>query len=150
MINKSGKWWKGENFKDIKEYLMNLYEQDTGKPLRKILQSKCSCGGLLFSLIFESNEGIAKRVCIKCKKEHFICDSGKYWDDALKKSKPIELKCIECNNKSHEVGVGFEYLKNGDIKWVTIGARCDKCGLLSSPVDWKIDYSPTKYLEKQV
>ena len=115
--------------------LSALYRSETAKPSIKF---------------FESNEGIAKRVCIKCKKEHFICDSGKYWDDALKKSKPIELKCIECNNKSHEVGVGFEYLKNGDIKWVTIGARCDKCGLLSSPVDWKIDYSPTKYLEKQV
>jgi len=155
MINSKGKWWKGENFEDLKKYLSDLYKQDAGNKLRKILQSKCSCGSSLFVLIFEKNEGIAKRICVECKQEHFICDSGKYWEDALKESKPIEMKCPECKNKPHELAVGFEYrkeglFKKGDIKWIIIGARCYHCGLLSSPVDWKIDYSPTNHLEKQI
>jgi hypothetical protein len=35
------------------------------------------------------------------------------------------------------------------VKWITVGTRCAACGVLGSPVDWKIDYGPTDHLLRQ-
>lgn len=154
MIDKNGKWWKGENFNDLVEYTKLLYKQDVKRELGKILQPKCSCGNTFFTILYEPDEGVAKRVCSKCKKEMFICDSGDHWDEAVKHSKAKKLKCVECRGMEHEIAVGFDYItegnSRGEIRWIVVGTRCNKCGLLSSCVDWKIDYEPSKQLEKQV
>ncbi len=153
MIDKTGKFRKGTNFSDLKDYLSSYWINSNG-PLSKIIQAECSCGNRYFILLFEQNEGIAKRTCVSCGKENFICDSGKYWEDAVKNSKPKKLKCKECKKEEFELAVGFEYRKGslfskGDIRWIVVGARCRNCGILGSPVDWKVDYGPTKHLEKQ-
>ena len=148
MIDSSGKWWRGQNFSDLKEYLRRLCESD--QRLDTIVRSLCSCGNVYFNLIFEANEGVAKRICSACKKEQFICDSGEYWDDVS--SKTNQLKCISCKNTEHMIAVGFE-LRPGwfrrDVRWITVGALCKKCGILSSPLDWKIDWGPSHHLVRQ-
>lgn len=154
MINTSGKWWKGQNFEDLTKYTKLIYKQDVKRDLGKVLQSKCDCGNTFFVLTYEPDEGIAKRLCSKCKKEAFIGDSKEHWDEAIKDSNPKQLKCVECKDKEHEIAVGFDYItegqSKGEIRWIVIGTMCKKCGLLSSCVDWKIDHEPSKYLEKEV
>lgn len=48
-------------------------------------------------------KAVAKRTCVRCNSEHFICDSDEFWTDA----EPEELVCIQCGCKQANVGVGF-------------------------------------------
>ena len=52
--------------------------------------------------------------------------------------------------KFFELVVGFSHRDDGTVKWITVGLRCVDCGILDSPVDWKIDYSPASHLYDQV
>ncbi len=143
-IDTSGKWWKGTEFADLAEYV-RLYTAE-GYVATDIRQSTCAnCGGTVFRLYGDTEEGAARRVCISCKQKAFICDSEEFWEDA----DPQQCVC-PCKGKEFEVAVGFSFRETGDVKWVTVGQRCIRCGTLGSFVDWKIDYSPTDHLLKKV
>lgn len=142
-IDTSGKWWKGEDFADLTEYLRSYCEDPY--PADLIVQSVCSCGHAVFRLQGDREEGCARRICAACKAAAFICDSGEYWDEA----EPIPLSCVECRGRQFEVGVAFSKRADGDIRWITIGERCVRCGVLGSFMDWKIDYGPTDHLPGQ-
>lgn len=151
MIDTSGKWWKGKSFEDLAEFMKLFWKQETKSELKRVLQSKCKCGNTWFILLYEEDEQIAKRICPKCKRETFICDSGEYWNEAIKDSKPKKLRCIECKDYEHEIGVGFQYnVEDGGINWILVGSRCKKCHILGALLDIKIDYVPLKNLEKQI
>ena len=136
---------KRSNFEDIEKYLAD-YTEDS-YPIGEIRQSTCSCGNTAFYLEYDEDEGVAKRTCSKCEKEHFICDSEEFWSDA----EPQKLVC-ECKGKLVEIGVGFSISDNPErgIKWITVGTRCVNCGIMGVPVEWKIDYSPNLFLMDQV
>ena len=142
-IDKSGKWWKGEDFDDLAEYIKLLTAD--GYPAEKVMQSVCSCGNATFRLIADQEEGCAQRVCTACGKAVFIADSEEYWEEA-------DPKKVRCPNWHviFEVGVGFSFRQSGDVKWITVGQRCVKCGTLMSYVDWEIDYGPTDHLLSMV
>jgi hypothetical protein len=59
-------------------------------------------------------------------------------------------KCIECKSHSANVGVGFFLKGNKEVRWIYVGLRCSKCGVLGCYTNWKIDYEPTKHLLQQV
>src|SRR5438093_3532982 len=143
-IDKSGKWWKGAEFADIAQYLQE-YTAD-GYPAEEIVQCVCMCGHTVFRLEGDRDEGCVRRTCASCGAQAFIADSGEYWDEAS----PVKLWCRVCRGRLFEVGVGFSKREDGDVKWITTGERCVKCGVLGSFVDWKIDYSPTDHLLRQV
>jgi hypothetical protein len=95
----------------------------------------------------------AQRVCVNCGAESFICDSERYWDEG----KSDECGC-PCGEDEFELAVGFSHVdaitEEGKtfrtIKWITVGARCVKCGILGVYADWKIDYDPCDHLYGQV
>ena len=52
--------------------------------------------------------------------------------------------------KAFEIAVAFSHREDASVRWVTVGERCTKCGVLGAAVDWKIDYPPTEHLYDQV
>jgi hypothetical protein len=142
-IDTSGKWWTGSEFADIEEYL-RIYTADA-YPASDIVQSVCNCGHTVFRVEGDRDQGCVRRTCAACKTSAFICDSGEYWDEA----EPTKLSCRPCRGRQFEVGVAFSRHEDGDVRWITTGERCVKCGVLGSFVEWKIDYSPTEHLLAQ-
>ncbi len=148
-IDKSKRYWKSKDAVAIYEYLIAYSERNY--KIHECYLVKCQCSGDIFSLDVDESEGFAKRICIKCKKEHYICDSEEYREDVKAK----KLKC--CNVSSFNIGVGFslyddtlEGEEGRDVRWIYIGIRCTKCGKLGSPSEWKIDYSPSYELTDMV
>jgi hypothetical protein len=139
MIDTSGKWWKGENFDDVAEYLRLLTAD--GYPAKRVLEPTCTCGGHAFRLHRDPNEGVARRTCVSCGAKAFIGDSGELWAEA----RPRLVKC-PCGGAEFQLGVGFALRDNGDVRWITVGERCLACGILGAAIDWKVDYSPTDHL----
>jgi hypothetical protein len=141
-IDTSGRWWTGTEFSDVAEYLRALTA--AGHPVSEVTQSKCRCGGTVFSLLRDDEEGCAQRVCRACGERAFIADSAEAWDEA----QPTVAVC-PCGGEHSEIGVGFSMRTDGEIEWVTVGQRCIRCGVLGSSVDWKIDYAPSGHLRTQ-
>jgi hypothetical protein len=142
-IDKSGKWWKGQNADDLVEYVRLLTQQ--GYPATKFAIAKCACGTDLFRLYADQDEGCAKRQCTSCGKDAFICDS----EDASEEASLKKVRC-KCKKDVFDLAVGFSLRDTGEIKWITVAARCVSCGMLGSYVDWKIDYAPTDHLYSMV
>ena len=119
-IDTSGKWWVGSEPADVRSFLEAYAEK--GHQVHQFRLSKCRCGSVEFQLHADDNEGVAKRVCSRCDVEHFICDSGEYWEDA----EPEPWRCIECKSDVCNVGVGFSQYADspGSFKWIYIGVRC--------------------------
>jgi hypothetical protein len=142
-IDKTGKWWKGTDFADLEEYL-RLYTEDE-YPAGPVRQSVCACGGTVFQLEGDADEGCVRRTCAACGHKAFIADSDEYWEDA----EPRKCVC-PCRSRQFEVGVAFSLVEGGDadgeVRWITVGERCVKCGTLGAFVDWKIDYAPSRHL----
>ena len=143
-IDESGRWWRGESVDDLVEYL-ELYTAE-GHPATDIRECVCgSCGGRVFGLRTDREEGCARRTCRACGTKSFLADSDEYWADAH----PTTCRC-PCEGVDFNVAVGFAFHTDGDVRWVTVGQRCVSCGVLGSSVDWKIDYSPTAHLLARV
>jgi hypothetical protein len=142
-INKSDEWWRGTDFTDLTEYVRAVTA--SGYPANRVAQSVCACGGTYFRLAADATEGCARSTCNACGSRGCIGDSAEYWEDAA----PESVAC-PCGSDQFEIGVGFALRDNGDVRWITIGTRCVTCSVLGSPVDWKIDYSPTGHLLRAV
>jgi hypothetical protein len=143
-IDKSGKWWTSDQPQDVRGFL-EAYSAE-GYKVDDFRLALCECGSEVFNLWADDDEGCAKRVCLSCAKDHFICDSEEYWAD----SQPVEWKCIECGSTSANIGVGFSLYEDGEIRWLYVGERCSSCGFLGCFAGWKIAYAPSKQLLSQV
>src|SRR5579859_1924911 len=143
VMDSSGKWWRGENFADLAQYLRLLTEESY--PADQIVQAICACGNTMFRLFADPVEGCAQRACTKCLQRTFIGDSAEYWDAA----DPKQIRC-PARHTIFELGVGFSLRAESDVRWITVGERCVKCGLLGSPLDWKVNYGPSSHLLTQV
>jgi hypothetical protein len=141
-IDRRAEWWKGEEFRDIADYLREYTAN--GLPVRIVLQSTCGCRHTVFQLEADPEEGCARRTCSGCGSAAFIADSGEPWDEA----EPFLIRC-PCGNDRFEIGVGFSFTDDDEVRWVTVGMRCVRCGILGSPVDWEINYAPTEHLLEQ-
>ena len=144
-INTSGVWWVGTEPQDIQGFL-DAYTKE-GQPSDEFRLAKCSCGSIDFNLAADDEEGAAKRICVRCEEEHFICDSEEYWDEA----EPDDWECVECGSKETNIGVGFSMSDDKTaIRWLYVGVRCPKCGVLGCFAGWKIDYDPSLHLLNKV
>jgi hypothetical protein len=132
-INRRGKWWKGTEFADVAEYLREL--QPGGYAVDEVRQSVCACGGRQFRILVDREDELAKRICVECAAEQFIADSGDFWAEA----DPEPVRC-SCRKNIFEIGVGFAFGGRDWVRWMSVGLRCTKCGILGSPFDWKADY----------
>lgn len=147
-IDKTGKWWVGTEPADATDYLV-AYEAE-GYAVDETRICRCSCGSVTFLLEADPDEGCARRTCSTCGSVHLICDSAEYWCDA----NPKQWVCTECGHQECNVGVGFSLYEmedqRRDVRWISVGHRCTKCGTLGSYVDWKVGYGPSNQLLEQV
>ncbi len=140
MIDRSGTWWRGSEAADLVEFI-EAYTAGS-YPAGRIERSVCRpCGGATFHLLLDDEEGVARRTCAACGDEAFIGDSAEHWDDA-----EVGEAACPCGEEIFDLAVGFSLRTDGDIRWLTVAARCVACGVLGAYVDWKIDYSPTDHL----
>jgi hypothetical protein len=131
-VDTSGKWWKGTEISDIDEYLAAL--EPEGYPVTETRHAQCSCGNRTFRLMLDRDEELGQTTCGACGKVTFTGDSGEFWSEAS----PEPLGC-ECGSTLYEVGLGLSIRENTWVRWLSIGLRCARCGILSSPLDWKSD-----------
>jgi hypothetical protein len=144
-IDTTGKWWVGTEPDDIACFL-----RDHGKDsyhVHEFRLSRCRCGSVEFHLDADDNAGVAKRTCVKCKSEHFICDCAKYWGTAS----PERCRCVVCPSDVVNIGVGYSLYPESStsILWVYIGVRCVRCGLLGCFAGWKICQDDVAHLFEQ-
>lgn len=140
MIDKSGSWWKGEDVDDLVEYLGEYTSRQY--PAGEYRRCRCAgCGGTVFGLVVDDDDGVAQRVCRSCDAEHLIADSGDHWEH----SDAGDAACV-CESEDFEVAVAYSLIDRGELRWITVGARCTACGLLGVYVEWKIDYEPSRHL----
>ena len=89
VVDTSGKWWIGDTPEDIAEFL-HAYSSK-GYKATEFRLAKCQCGSLEFRLDADDNEGVARRTCVVCAREHFICDSNEYWAFGLNSAKACNV-----------------------------------------------------------
>jgi hypothetical protein len=142
-LDTSGRWWRGTEFADLAAYLRALTAD--AHPVGDVRQCVCRCGGMVFRLLADADEGCVLRVCVACGERAFIADSAEAWDDAS----PEPAVC-PCGAGEAELGVGFSDRAEGEVRWITVGQRCARCGVLASAVDWEVDYAPTAHLRSRV
>jgi hypothetical protein len=131
-LDTAGKWWKGTEYADVEAYLRAL--EPGGYTVDRMIQAKCGCGGLVFSLEVDQDNELARTTCVACGREAFVSDSGDHWSGAS----PRRVKCPSRHGE-YELGLGLCIRDSEWVRWMSIGARCVRCGILSSPLDWKSD-----------
>ena len=144
-VNTSGKWWIGDRPEDIGTFL-EAYATE-GYEIKQFRLSKCECGSLEFTLEADDNEGVARRTCTSCLRQHFICDSSEYWGEAGAE----KWTCVECQSQRANVGVGFSIYEDDPtgVKWLYVGERCAECGVMGCFAGWKVALSDELYLLDQ-
>lgn len=141
-IDTSGKWWVGSEAEDLAEYL-EAYSSDSY--LASVFRlSRCNCGSLEFHLDADDSEGVARRTCVACGSQHYICESEEFWAEAT----PERWRCVECHSEQANVGVGYAMYEDDPtgVKWVYIGERCTGCGVLGCFAGWKVAESGALHL----
>jgi hypothetical protein len=135
-LKQRGEYWYGDSHEDLRTELLR-YSRESGYPVHHFADAVCTCGGRVFAVQYDEDEGVAVRTCAACKKEHAIGDSEEYLEAA-------ELEGAEClcEEREFEVTVGVSlYEGSEDVRWLYLGCRCVKCGLLGCYADWKNEYN---------
>ena len=143
------KWWYGTEPKDLEEYL-NEYTQGSYE-MNEFRLAECSCGSKNFLLEVDADEGVAKRTCTECNKDHFLIDSEEFYQEA----EPEKLFCPGCGGVKFNVAGGYSFDEDeeedeGYLRWFYLGERCVDCGLLGSSGDWEVGYGPARELLDQI
>ena len=146
-IDKTGKYWNGNCGEDIIEYLNGYSESEVS---RAVIVKCSQCEATAFTFKIDNDEGAVEVTCTSCKNKQLLLDSEEYWEDC----EPTKVKCSVCKNSQHNLAIGFVYRESEEIgrsvKWIYIGSRCIKCGVLGSYGDWGINYAPTDEMERNV
>lgn len=144
-IKKRGKYWYGDEQSDIRTELAR-YSALNEYPTDHFAEAVCTCGGRVFRIRVDDNEGAAIRICPACSTEYPIGDSADYMGDA-----ELEDRECCCGAAEFEVTVGVSlYPDSEDVRWLYLGCRCPKCGLTGSYADWKNEFNGHRELLKRV
>lgn len=143
-IDRSRKWWTGTEAADIDEYLAAYSAAEY--PTERVIQIKCvNCGADTFTVRVDDEEGCAERTCTSCGATSLIFDSQDTIDEA-----ELEDAACPCGGETFNAAAGFALRDDGEIRWVYLGLRCTRDGVLGCYSDWKIDYSPTAHLFERI
>lgn len=89
-VDKSGRYWRGEDLADLAEYLRAF--QAGGYRVVDVVESVCTgCAGRAFRVLADDAEGCAQRICVACAASVYIADSTEHADDA--DLRPCECLC---------------------------------------------------------
>jgi hypothetical protein len=135
-LTKRGKHRYGDTQEDIRAEIVR-YSTENGYLAQHFADAICKCGGRLFRVLLDDNEGAAARTCEACEHQHPIGDSEEYLDDA----ELGECAC-PCGKEIFEVTVGVSlYDESDDVRWLYLGFRCPACRLTAVYGDWKNEFS---------
>ena len=135
----------GDSQTDIREVLTE-YSRGVTYLAEHFADAKCSCGGTVFSLMVDDNEGAATRTCKSCETEQPIGDSADYLEDAELE----ECEC-PCGSSSFEITAGVAlYQDSEDVKWLYLGCRCPECSLTACYADWKNEFENYRALLEKI
>jgi hypothetical protein len=120
---------------DIPLYLFE-YSTELGYPTQQYADAVCACSNRTFALALDETEGAAVRTCTACKLTHPMADSDEYLDAA-----ELDECACPCGAEAFELTVGVSlYEGTNDVRWLYVGARCAKCGLIGCYGDWKNEF----------
>jgi hypothetical protein len=144
-LYRKGEYDYSDSQADIRSALVQ-YSRDTDYVTEHYADAICICGGRLFELLLDEEEGAALRICQTCTHAHAICDSADYLDDAdLEK-----CECL-CGCQAFQITVGLTtFPDSDDTHWIFLGCRCPSCGLTGCYGDWKMEASSYKEMLKRV
>lgn len=133
-VRKQGKYWYSELPDgirvEIRRYSKNNY------PAEHFADARCRCGRDIFRLRLDDREGAAVRTCVVCGKEHAIGDSARYLGDA-----DLKDACCPCGGEEFQISAGVAlYDDSEDVRWIYLGCRCVRCGLVAVYGDWKNEF----------
>ena len=72
-LTKRGNYYYGDCQTDIREELKR-YSAKNAYPIDHFADCVCDCGGRLFELHVDENNGVAGRTCVACGHEHVMAD----------------------------------------------------------------------------
>jgi hypothetical protein len=145
VLKKQEEQWYGDNQEDICPELLR-YSRENSYLVQHFADAVCQCGGRLFNVLLDDNEGAATRTCVACDHQHPIGDSEEYLADA----ELDECTCL-CGKDVFEVTVGVSlYDESEDVRWLYVGCRCPACGLTAVYGDWKNEFNGYQELLAQV
>jgi hypothetical protein len=131
-LQRRGNHWYGTEQADLRREL-SRYSKANGYTAHHFQDAACVCGGRIFRLKLDDDEGVAIRICPSCATEHPMGDSSDFLEDAS----PEECAC-PCGNEQFEITVGVSlHADTEDVRWLYIGCRCAACGLTAVFGDWK-------------
>lgn len=134
-LQKRGGHYFGNSQDDIRTEVVR-FSNLNGYEATQFADALCNCGGRLFHLVMDEDEGAAVRTCIKCGGRHAIADSAEYLADAELE----DYGCL-CGEDHFEITAGISlYPASQDVRWLYIGCRCPSCGLTGVYGDWKNEY----------
>ena len=144
-LRKKGKWWYSDSQADIRGELARVGDLNEYVPTQ-FADAKCSCGGELFRLALDDEQGAAVRTCSKCNTDHPIGDSDEYLEEA-----ELQASTCVCGKDVFEITVGLSlYDESDDVRWLYVGCRCPACGLTGCYGDWKNEFIDYRELLKRV
>jgi hypothetical protein len=118
------------------------YSAKNGYPATHFVDCVCGCKSRLFRLRLDDVQGVAIRVCAKCKHEHPIGDSADFLAEA-------ELDDAQCPCKGDVFALTIAvalYDGSQDVRWLYIACRCPKCKLAAVYGDWKNEFDDYRKL----
>lgn len=134
-LRKKGGYWYGDSQADIRDELRR-YSVLNGYEATQFADAACACGGRVFLLDIDADEGVAIRQCKTCRKRRPMGNSEDYLEDAS----PEQCGC-PCDEDEFEITVGIAlYEASEDVRWFYVGCRCDACGLTAVYGDWKNEF----------
>jgi hypothetical protein len=144
VLEKRGEYDYGDSQADIRAEIVRYSEN--GYVACHFADAKCACGGSLFGLALDDNEGVAVRSCRVCTTDHAIGDSDEFVEDA-----ELEECACPCGAEEFEITVGVSlYEGSEDARWLYLGCRCSRCGLTAVYGDWKNEFIGYRELLERV
>ncbi len=137
----------GATPEDIRGFIARLQASYGGNEIDEFRAARCACGSDAFYFCYNPDGGAAQRLCPACDGSHLMCDSADYWEP----EEATDWDCRECRGGVCNLGVGFALSADREfIRWLYIGQRCVRCGLLDVCTSWKIMYGPSLQLIDRV
>src|SRR5262249_40000013 len=134
----------GKEASDLEAYLHSL--SDHPDMVEEFRLARCACGSVEFRFQADYREEVCRRICVKCRAKHWLCDSQTY----SKRARREKWECPNCGKSVVNVMVRFLLCQSRTAVWfIVIGVRCVACGCMECPLSWTVAAGPAeRYLER--